>query len=522
MGNTYFVAATLLLLGTAGSWADEAEDAFRSLYGNEYDKAVATADKADDVALAAQLLAAAKAPGTNPALSAVLFDKAYELGSKAPAGFETAVEAMEILAERTPAKASACWERIVALRQKQYETARGAARPEAAEGLVEALLSSGDAKLKAGASAEASAPYRRALSLAGAINSERKPEILARLDTLAARQKLEKQAADLKARLEADSSDAATRMAVLKLHLVDLDDPATAATFLDESCDAATRKYLPSVAKGAEGAPELACVELAEWYRSLGEGAAPAAKAAMFLRARAYYTRFLLLHKADDLARNHASLAMKKMDDTLAALGSSAGATRPGIGPGRWVDLLKLVDRQKDWKPDLADDVFEMKDASLRLATSGSSDRVTVPCIPAGNYELEVRFAQSAVGKGRYVFFALPAGTSSVALKFGDTEFGDLANAKPAPGRAAASGRTVGAECVARVRVLVTGQEAEISVQVNDKPNIQWRGPLAALSIGEANRPANPACVGLGVFWTDAVFRSARLRMISGTARLLR
>ena len=84
---------------------------------------------------------------------------------------------------------------------------------------------------------------------------------------------------------------------------------------------------MPAAAKPVEDVPELACLELGAWYRGLGEMASPGAKAAMFARAQAYYKRFLELHLHQDLDRTRVSLAMKKIEQQLAALRPGPHAT---------------------------------------------------------------------------------------------------------------------------------------------------------------------------------------------------
>ena len=169
MSAARLAAAVLLLLGAVGVRADEAEDAFNSLYGNDYKKATATPDKADDVALAADLLKAAKAQGVQPGLVAVLCDKAYELGVRLPAGYETAVEAMELVAQAIPAGAAAASDRVATIREKQYQAAKGLEKADAGEVFIESVLAAAGAHMASGATAEASALLRKALVVANAI-----------------------------------------------------------------------------------------------------------------------------------------------------------------------------------------------------------------------------------------------------------------------------------------------------------------------------------------------------------------
>ncbi|MCX5676313.1 MAG: hypothetical protein NTX87_15030, partial [Planctomycetota bacterium] len=120
MSHAKYLPLAVLVVAAcpAATWADEAEDAFNALYGAELKKVAATRDTADDVALAAQFLAAAKTPGTHLGVVVILCEKAYDLGAKAASGFETAVEAMELLAGKSPAKAPACLDKSVVVRQR--------------------------------------------------------------------------------------------------------------------------------------------------------------------------------------------------------------------------------------------------------------------------------------------------------------------------------------------------------------------------------------------------------------------
>ena len=161
--------------------------------------------------------------------------------------------------------------------------------------------------------------------MATTINSESRAAILAQLAGLASQQQVEKQIAALKARLAADPKDASSRKEIVRLYLVEMDNPAEAAKFLDETLDEPMRKYVPAAAKPVEDAPEAACTQLGDWYMGLADQAAtPASKGAMLGRAQAYYQRFLALHTATDLGRTAATLTLKKIEDALAKLGPAS------------------------------------------------------------------------------------------------------------------------------------------------------------------------------------------------------
>jgi hypothetical protein len=243
---------------------DEALQAFNSLYGEEVKRALATPDTADDAALADKLLEAAKSVAGQPALMVVLCEKAAELGKSNPAGRATAIQSLELLAEKVPDRKAACIEKIAGLRQAAYDVALPDAKTQAGEALIATLLDLTDAKTQADDATAASDACRKALALAIALKSDSKASVQAKMEYLAAWQKTSQQVAALKTRLQSAPTDAATRAELVKTLLVDLDNPAAAAKFVDTSLDATLQKFVPAAAKGVEQTPELACKELGD------------------------------------------------------------------------------------------------------------------------------------------------------------------------------------------------------------------------------------------------------------------
>ena len=528
------VCAFLMALAAAGRAGepDQAAQAFESLYGSDVKRVRATRGPADDIELAARLLAAAKEATGQPAFLAVLCEKAAELAGPHPDGVATAIAAMDFLTSQVPEKAGACAERVLTIRQKQFEVSRGAERPAAGEALIDALLAAAEHKQAAGAAAEAVALCRRAQAVARGVNSPRAGEIDARQKALAEAMKTEREIADIKALLEKSPGNTALREKLVRIYLVQKDDPAEAAKHLEGVKDASLRKYVPAVAKGAEAAPELACMELGEWYRGLGEAAPDAAKAAMYARAKAYYERFLELHTPEDLARTTASLALKKVDAELAKLGGppapmatvpkATPASKGTIKPGKWVDLLPFVDPAKD----AVKGKWKRQGSAIAITKSESHSRTAIPVAPQGSYELEVRFVRASGNED--VNILLPVSNSRVMLMlsgWGGTVSGlELINGK----RASSNETTVkpgalenGRQHYLQINVLLKGDQAQIAVRLDGKPYLRWRGPHSALSMLPYWRLPTAGCLGLGAYST-VVFHSVRLKMLSGEARLLR
>ena len=500
--------------------ADKAAEVFESLYGAKVKAVRATRDAGDDIELAAGLLATAKEATNQPGFLTVLCEKAADLAGGQPTGYATAVEAMDFLASQVPEKAGACAERVVRIRRNQFEKSRGVDRPAAGDALLDALLPLIDAKEAAGEYAEAAAVCRRAQTVARAVKSDRSEEIEARQKQLAEALRTVREIAGVETLIQRNPENTPAREKLVRLYLVDRDDPAEAAKHLEGVKDKSLRKYVPAVAKGVEAAPELACMELGDWYCGLGEVATPGAQAAMYARAKAYYERFLSLHTPDDLQRTQVTLALKGVQAALEKLG---GGPLAKSARGRWIDLLPLADPAKDavkgnWK---------RQGTALAIISQTPYGRIIMPVAPERSYELQVKFVRTSGGE--CVTVILPVGSARVVLMLsgwhGAASGLDTINGRRAEGNETTvrPGTLVnGREYALHITVAAKGDQAWIAVLLDGKPYINWRGPQSALSVHSDWDLREPGCLGLGTWKANVVFRSVRLKMRSGEARLLR
>jgi len=532
-----FLASCLVFVGfTAGVFGDEAEDKatalFNSLFGSDMERVTKTRDRKDDVELAQRLIAAARQDGAGkPALVVVLCEKAAELAEGHPDGYALALAAMETIIESAPERAGAYAVGILAIRQKQYERARGGAKVVAADALIDALLDLADSQEASDDPSAAVATCRRAEAIARAMKIPWHAAIEARAKRLARLVKVGGKIEDLKSALAKDPGDAAAREKLVRLCLVDLDDPAKAAEHVEGLTDASLRKYVPAAARGLDAAPELACMELGNWYRSLGEGAAEDAKAAMLARAELYYERFLDVHAADDLDSAAATMTLRKVEAEFDRLGrppvgspaSAADASAQTVKPGQWVELIGLVDPERD----TVAGKWQRRGRSLALSSPASQNRAVAPIAPAGSYTLDAQFVR--VSGDDTVCFVLPVGSRSVSLLFSAWHgavhgLGNIKGRDPRSNATTLKPGTLrnGVTYRAYMTVKARGKRARITVWLNDRPLIAWEGALTDLSPHGgwvSPRPGQPA---FGTSHSEAVFRSVRLRMLSGKAKLLR
>jgi len=518
------IAAMTILVLAAPVMADEAADAFNALYGEEFKRVAATPSTADDLALAKRLLDDAKAVDKQPALLAVLCDKAYDLGMKDPAGYATSLAAMELLAEKVPDSKAGCLQKCAALYQRQYAAARGEAKGKAGESFIQSLLAVAQALAAKDDLDGAAVPLRQALGIATAINSPSKPAVQAELTAQTSRRQQDKQVAALKARLDADPKDAAARKELVRIYLAEKDDPAEAAKFVDDSLDEATRKYVPAAARPIEEVPELACMELAQWYQGLADqdqAATPGGKAAMLGRAKAYYDRFLLLHKTDDIMKAAATLGIKNIDEAIKKLGASAPQPKPS--QTAWVDCLKLVDLKRDvvWGK------FEQAADGSIVNLQGDANAITrlkIRATPTESYEFEALFVRT--GNTDTIAISFPVGSNAVALLMG-CYGGKMSGLDgiggcgiiDSPAKVMPGALVNGKDYLLNVAVLLRGEEAAIAVKMDNKPYVQWKGPASALA---CNKWRSPTDTGIIIHTQNAAvtLRRLKIRAITGEVKV--
>jgi len=511
----FLLAVLILAACPVVAAADEAEDAFQAQFGAEYKKVVASPATTDDAALAAKVLEAARKEGTPPALAAHLSDRAYELGSKHPNGYETAVGAMELLADLAPPKKIACLDSIVEVREKAYRAAGRKPEDRAAAGdaYIEAILAAAQGHIQAGDAAGAAELAKKALATAKAINADSK-QVQARLDGFAQRQALTEQVADLKAKVQAAPRDPTLRNQLVRLLVVEMDDPAQANLYVDDSCDEAMRKYVPAATRDLQRTPALAAMELAKWYEGLaaGAGLGPAVKWAMLARTRNYYGRFLCCGGVAEVDRAQAAAAIANVEKALLLL-EPARAVRT-IREGQWIDLVALVDPARD------EMTGSCKVEGGVLVVRGN--RLAIPCALDGSYRLIAKFVRTEGNTPTAI--ALPVGARTVAVVLNHfSGASGLLEVNGPPVRAKDGTLTPGMDYDLDVKVLLSGDKAEITVELNGKRYLQWQGPQTALSVWGGAEIWAPRCPGVAVhFLTTTMFKSLKVQMLTGKALVLR
>jgi len=496
------VVFLIVLVFSAGLLADNGKELYQFRYSDQRKQVDATANKADDVALAAEHLKDTVKYVDNPVLLRVLCEEAYELGMRDRSGYATAAEAVETLLAKFPAERDAYRAKALHVYEVQYR--RGIDRVNSGEKMIDLYLEQAAAKAKTGDFLGATLLTTKAYGAASGVKSLRKSGVTARRAYYQIRRRMQQTPGDPKLRSEA-----------IRLCVAEMDNPAEAVTLLDDSVGEPFRTYVPLAANRPEEVLAPACLELGYWYEQLAKRAGTAGKAVCLRRAGMYLERYLELHEGKDEARTKAELLLDRVDKEIGKLKHAARPLGPGrpkpkealtTGRARRIDLLKLIDPAKHG----VSGRWEKKDNMVGVLPSPYA-RLTLPVAPDGDYMLGVVFVRKS---GRYVAVILPVGSGAVAFYLGFSDYPTLRTIDGSTyyNRESRLGRlTDGKEYSVVAKVAVRKDQARLVIYVNGELAIQWQGSTSALVPFSGWRLPDPGTFGLGANDAQVLFKEAKV-----------
>lgn len=375
------VVALAVAFGAAAR-AESPEETFQSLFGDELKKVQAAGTPRQAADLADKLLKSAKGVSADREFQALLCQKAYDLAARAPEGYQTAIDAMKLLAEGRAELRASCIDKTVDIYQKWLSAVRGGEHAKIADAYFSYLLDYGDQFATEGDWTLAAKLHRAALAVAEASRPTRKDEAAGREMLSSALQKSAVRLEQAQAKLKATPTDAAQAKTAMTVCLVDFDDPNAASAFVEASDDPEAKTYVPLACQDARELAEAVAMEMAEWYRNLSVNAADPGKGFMLRRAQACYARFLALHTAADRENAKAKSSLEQVEqklpkysaafEAMAAIQSRRLATHtPAIGPAtipvaEYVPPPEIVEFAKQRDALLAEKQLEFAIAKIK------------------------------------------------------------------------------------------------------------------------------------------------------------
>ncbi len=321
--------------------------------------------------MADDLMEAGLAKRSTPAVAAVHFQYAYDLGKRHPVGYGVAIRAVEQLDKLLPKEAHEWNVRLLTILQAHYNYISGLEKPSFRPRLIQTLVTIGHERTIARDHASAARYYSQALRLARQTGPKVAEAIQGLWEGARDRAATQLRIDAYEMRLADNPGDTRASAELVQLYIVDLDDPKKAQKLLDAVTDASYQKFVPLAAKPVKKLMADDLKALADWYESLAETARGPSKPAMLDRVAVYRKR-------------HEALVGGKsatVDDALAAL-----------------DVLS--DTKEPIKPKKP----EPKPIDVEALASQSPDNVYLPPVPRRNPDGDI-----PTGSGRAPgFFGLP------------------------------------------------------------------------------------------------------------------
>lgn len=480
----------LLLVAAGVLAADDAASSqklFDELFGAEIKRVERTPSPTDDIELAGRLWEAVDTAEERPALVKILCETTVRLASKEAKGYPTAIAAQERLIDLHPDEPAKYVNALLDLRYRQVMTLRGDEKKDAAVDYVDAAIDAADRLDEAVDIAGAIALLRKTQRVASMTGDPAARTMLGdRLRALASKQGALNQAEQLKKKLRANPGDQASAEELIRLCIVDLDDPAEAFKYSMLVKDEKLKANVKTATLDVDAVAPNSAMDAAGWYLTLAQSAREnSIKLALLERSAALYDRYLDSDEAKGLRRTKAELDRKKVAEETEKI-EAVIAKALGQSGGPWVDAMKNIDMT-----DYNNRAWTRKGKAL-ISTIDNDEVLEFEHRPKGSYEYRVKLAR-VDGPGHIgIIFAVPGGrsdwqTCTFVCQGSDGEYSGLERVdgktfarNPSTGRGGwlPGGKTV----TVRVVVKVDGNEVEVSGYVGSKRKTKWKGASGRLS----------------------------------------
>ena len=546
--------ALAFLAAPASALAEDVNDVFQSLFGDEWKKVQASRETTDDLALAQTLIAAAKTSKSQVELCELLCNQAYVLASRdtSKEGCEIAVSAMVQLAVLVPAKAEAASEKLITALKGRFARAEGDEKTKIGAAIIESHITQGKALESMGDFVGAVKQYQSAKVLSKQVTSPLSASIDSLIDDATQRDRIERKIAQLEEKVAADPGNKSQRIDLISLY-VQLDKPAAAVAHAQQSGDADIAKWIPLATKPIAEVSVDDCSKLGEWYRSLAPKAEnDAARRVVLTRSSQYLQRVISHGNKDELSVVKAKLTIGRVKEELAKLDATATPAKPGVDltkkpeKNEEIDLIKLVDPAKDATAGR----WEKGNGKVGITIDGTTSGgwLDMPVLPQGDYEFQVTFTR-ATGRAVAKIFVpiMPKGglkndssssTPGVAITLGmdDGKVGAIENGigstyysyyyDETTFKNAIHSRALrfsnGKSYNMKIKVEHEKDEAKVTVLLGGDKYLAWRGDPNSSNVSVYRKAMPAVAVYSTVPRSSAVFSNASVQATGGEVKKVR
>jgi hypothetical protein len=310
-----------VLLASGVSLAADAAAKLDALVGDQLAAVAATPDAADDAALSKKLLEMS-ALITDKDLKRLLYEKAYDLGLRDPAGFAAAGQAIQLLEAEFPDTKESCQDKLLTLSEYRYRRVATVDTTAVALDYLRRLIPRGDHAMDQRDYAAAQVFYSKAVLVA----QEQKlvaaqKELEFRADLSVRLTQATKDAAILKAKVDADPKDIQSTQKLVRLLLIEIDDSAAAAKYAPRLGDDPLAAIAVLAAQETKALNASDALQLGKWFHNEAEAGNNTAKLVGYDRALACYNRYLTVKTTVDSDRLGVESSVTRLKKSISTLG---------------------------------------------------------------------------------------------------------------------------------------------------------------------------------------------------------
>ena len=311
------VLVCVFLVAPAAAVADETDDLIKDILREASNSAKA----------AGELINSAKRLGDSPTVQTRLCEKAYECGIAAPAGYASALAALDLLAKIAPVRAVAWDDKRLEVFRLRYLRGDRRHKPINGRKYVEMLLARAEKCGKANKWSDAAKLSALAYGVARTLRLPEKSDIYQRMREANNWMMVYNRLASLKKAVEKNPGDLPSRKRLVETYLIELDMPAEASKHLTDKLDSTLRKNVSLAAREASGLADADFLTLGQWYQSLAaRTAARMAKRRLLTRARDNLKMYLEVHTKKDVQRLRVAKMLEAVEAELKRLGADLPA----------------------------------------------------------------------------------------------------------------------------------------------------------------------------------------------------
>ncbi len=510
--------------------AEKAQELFESIYADPIKEAVRSSIKEDDKQLAAQMLESAKQSMEHPNLVVLLARGAYDLTAKLPIGYETALEATQMLSQVVEDEQ----QRDVAtlgldVLKKWYTSAKRDEREILGKLYIEQLMSVADLDREAEEMNTALRRYHDALSVASRIRYEDRDQIEEARKDLISQKKTYDQIALYKAKLKRNNKDHAAAEAMVMLYVVALDQPQQARKYTFLVQDKALAQNISLASLPSEKIEADDAYTLARWYSKLSSQNPN--QLHLMEHAITAFERFVNASAGQpkNIKVTAANLKLKDLKSKYEKATEPKEATLPR---GRAIDLVKYVHLKRHT---LKGTWVKSGSRAGNVNTEGHSF-LRIPVQPSGDYQFQVTLERKGQTGGP-ITVALPVKDRMVNFVIGDGYgsyyysylYGGLSQVRGYGVTTSSNPTQSGGAFLNNKRhnfiisVMMRGEDsARIHATYNGKKYFDWTGSIADLSPDERWTMPGPPSFGIGAYRATVAFHALRFKLVKGTAKVLK